>query len=251
VAIVQISGYNVEVDDEDVEKILLHTWCVNKNTLLKTGMHYFLTSVQVKEKKTKLYLHRFIMRCTHGDGLSVDHIDHNGLNLCKSNLRVCNHVSNGKNMTISAKNTSGYKGVSWNKSRKIWEAYIFSDGKRYFLGCYPTAIEAAKIYNCASAYFHKEFANPNIGITIDEDNKNVFFSRLSYILEKKLKRPYIGVTYIHNTNKYRSEIMYNKNRITLGYFDTAEEAAKVYDERVIEFRGNIARTNFSKCGDVL
>lgn len=60
-----------------------------------------------------------------------------------------------------------------------------------------------------------------------------------------------GVVRVKKNGKYVAQIQYDKRMINLGYYETAEEAAKVYDKKAVEFFGDFARTNFSKGGKQL
>lgn len=91
----------------------------------------------------------------------IDHIDRNKLNNQPSNLRECNITQNNRNVGIRADNTSGYKGVTWNKSAGKWHAQIKVNGKRKYLGLYLNPIDAAIAYDKAAVDFHGEFALTN------------------------------------------------------------------------------------------
>lgn len=61
--------------------------------------------------------------------LEVDHIDGCGLNNTRGNLQMLTHADNGRKQRLSRKNTSGYRGVGWDKSRNKWKAYIRVGGR--------------------------------------------------------------------------------------------------------------------------
>ena len=77
-------------------------------------------------------MHRWIMNAP--DHLVVDHIDHNGLNNCKANLRLCTIAQNTCNAGSNAGATSRYKGVSWKKNAKKWSVTIQLNKKRFHIG---------------------------------------------------------------------------------------------------------------------
>ena len=64
----------------------------------------------------------------------IDHIDRNKLNNCISNLRDVTQEINQSNSCVRKDSTSGYRGISWNKTRKKWQARIQINGKRKELG---------------------------------------------------------------------------------------------------------------------
>lgn len=100
-------------------------------------------------------MHREIMRTPLG--MDTDHIDHDRLHNCKSNLRVCTHRENQGNRKIAINNTSGFKGVSFYRPQKKWKAVI-SD---IYLGYFTTPEEAAQAYDKAAIDYYGEFAKLN------------------------------------------------------------------------------------------
>lgn len=91
--------------------------------------------------------------------LLIDHKDHNKSNDQWENLRLATVQQNGFNRGKQKNNTSGYKGVSYLKGRKRWEAKIMVSGKTFHLGKYLTAVEAARAYQQAALALHGEFAS--------------------------------------------------------------------------------------------
>lgn len=88
----------------------------------------------------------------------IDHIDRNRANDCALNLRIATRAQNLWNASIKSTNTSGIKGVSWNKASCKWVAYICHNGKQCCLGSF-TDIESAKIARLdAEKKYHGEFA---------------------------------------------------------------------------------------------
>lgn len=102
-----------------------------------------------------------------GDGLLIDHKTHDSDELYKgltvlcdhpSNLRLASSSQNRKNVKIQKNNTSGVKGVIWNKKNKRWVARITNNGNRYHIGCY-LSIDDARDAICAKRLeFHGEYA---------------------------------------------------------------------------------------------
>ncbi len=95
-------------------------------------------------------------------GMEIDHIDHNRNNNRLENLRLVSRHQNNGNAGLSLHNSSGYKGVSWFKRKRLWRAYIKKMGKQHHLGYFPSAEDAAMAYNKAAiAYFGSDYANLN------------------------------------------------------------------------------------------
>jgi hypothetical protein len=102
-------------------------------------------------------MHRVIMNPP--PGLVVDHIDGNGLNNTRANLRICTSAQNICNCKGRSK-TSKYKGVSWSKRNK-WASVISLNLKRIHIGYFDDEIEAAKAYDKKAKELFGEFAYLN------------------------------------------------------------------------------------------
>lgn len=92
----------------------------------------------------------------------IDHINRVKKDNRWVNLRECSHAQNMVNFPIRKDNTSGFKGVTWNKKSKKWQSQIIKNGKGYYLGSFDNKIEAAKIYNKKALELYGEFAFQNI-----------------------------------------------------------------------------------------
>lgn len=119
--------------------------------------YYARRTVRLDGKNHYIYMHRLIMGMAEGDGKMVDHINHNGLDNRKSNLRLCNRSQNQHN-SKARKGTSKYKGVCWRRDEKKWEAKIWYKNKKYHLGYFFNEIDATKAYDKKAKELHKEFA---------------------------------------------------------------------------------------------
>jgi hypothetical protein len=94
-------------------------------------------------------MHRFILGLRQGDP-DVDHINRNGFDNRKVNLRLATQVTNQHNAKLRVDNTSGYKGISWYKSIGKWVARIrVVGGKQRFLGSYYSRLKAHNVYQKA------------------------------------------------------------------------------------------------------
>jgi len=88
----------------------------------------------------------------------VDHKDRNGCNNQWKNLRECDSRQNAGNSGISRHNSTGFRGVSYDKSRSRWEAYITKSGRKKSLGRFDKSTDAAKAYNSAALEHFGQFA---------------------------------------------------------------------------------------------
>lgn len=109
--------------------------------------------------KRGVLLHRHITKAARD--LSVDHINHDPLDNRLSNLRLCTHAENMRNIDKKAKATSGYKGVSFYKRDGTFSAYITKNYKKIHIGYFQTAKEAAQAYDHKARELFGEFANLN------------------------------------------------------------------------------------------
>lgn len=157
------------VDDEDADLAEL-TW----NASCCDGKYYAAHKtpmVRRRPGRTEL-LHRLILARALGRELKkgelCDHIDRNPLNNTRSNLRVASFSENSRNRAATKRNTSGYKGVSWHKGCKRWQAGIHINGKFFFLGNFDTRAEAARAYDTAAKELFGEFAALNIDLVQEE-----------------------------------------------------------------------------------
>lgn len=149
-------GLFATVDDADFD--WLNQW---KWHAAKIGKNFYAVRADGKFPFRKnTYMHAEIMNTPKG--MKTDHVDLNGLNNTRNNLRVCTHSQNQQNRNRLPNNTSGYKGVSWNKRSKKWQAHISVDNKLIGLGRFSDIKDAALAYNKAAKNFYGEFALLNV-----------------------------------------------------------------------------------------
>lgn len=150
-------GYLAKVDDEDYDRINQYKWCVFGED------HHPYAERRIKtEKGSHLQLmHRLVVNAPKG--MVVDHINHNGLDNRKENLRICTDRENRLNSRkYNYKNSySKYRGVTWDKKRNKWVAQIMCNRKNYNLGVFDTQIEAAMAYDVKAVELHGQYAGLN------------------------------------------------------------------------------------------
>lgn len=142
------------IDEEDFERVSPWLWsvCVRQNP-------YSPYALRRQMHKT-IYLHRFIMNAPKNR--DVDHIDGNGLNCRKSNLRVCTHAQNQYNYTKCAKRTtSKFKGVHIDRDDGRWISRIKFKGKSINIGVFDTQEQAAHEYDKAAVSYFGKYAKLN------------------------------------------------------------------------------------------
>lgn len=146
------------VDDEEFDKLSQNKWYCSH-------YGYAVRTYRNGKKRGMYWMHRQIMNCP--DNMEVDHINGNRLDNRKENLRLCSRLENCKNISTPITNNSGYKGVSLDKRRGKFRAYITIENKQKWLGYFNTAKEAAVKYNEAAIEYYKEFAKLN---EVNDDN---------------------------------------------------------------------------------
>lgn len=145
------------VDDEDYEYLSKSKWHAQKGNTTFYAERLLRTADRPNGKSEKM--HRVIMKAT--SDVDVDHIDHNGLNNQKPNLRLCSQSQNSQNMRAKPNTASGYKGVIWEKALRKWRTRIQLDGKLRTVGYFDDVVEAAIAYDIAAIETFGEFAYTN------------------------------------------------------------------------------------------
>lgn len=150
--IISTNGKVIQVSDEDFDFINQWKWYARKAK--KT---FYATR---HNSSNKVYMHKVIMNTP--EGYLTDHIDRNGLNNQRNNLRIVTVAQSNCNKAGCRNTSSKYKGVTFRKACKNkWEAQIGINGKVISLGRFATELDAAKEYNNAALKYHKEFAYLN------------------------------------------------------------------------------------------
>ena len=235
-----------------------------------------------RRRKTET-MHRMIMgRDGIPKGMVVDHINGNGLDNRKENLRVCTHAQNVVNSNVYINNKSGYKGVRYSKTSpdkykltKCWMAYCaheFSKGEGY-IGMFATKEIAAYARDLKALEVHGHYAVLNfpdgppeevkLGYLQDQEEKA---ARKQLIEENKIRKAeaeerarirkenklskFIGVTIDGRSRFWKAGCCKDGKQVRIGRYDTELEAAKAYDAFVInelggvDAHGNLKPLNF-------
>lgn len=129
--------------DESDSWVLEHRWYKSNNGYIKSsgGKHY---------------LHRLIMSTP--TGVQVDHINNDRADNRRANLRHCNQSENNANSLLRTDNTSGVRGVSWDRFREKWVAQVWKNRKIIFRKRFDTKEEAIKAYRLNKERLYGEFA---------------------------------------------------------------------------------------------
>ncbi len=144
--------HEIFFDECDRSIVESHIWAIHK----KRNKFYASTNIKKQSGKGIKHMHMLFLNAP-----MIDHIDGNGLNNSRSNLRQCNMTQNAFNRGLNPNNTTGYKGVSFDKKAKKFEAAIQINGKKKFLGYRDNPVDAARLYNQAALNHIGEFAYLN------------------------------------------------------------------------------------------
>lgn len=142
------------VDGKNYEWLSQWKWSAAKGY----STYYAFRSTGGRKNKHNILMHRIVMGAKKGS--IVDHINHNGLDNRKSNLRFCTQAQNQYNQKHrnSSIYSSKYKGVCWDKRKIKWMSTVRFDGKCVFAGYYNSEIEAAKSYDKKARKLFGKFA---------------------------------------------------------------------------------------------
>lgn len=153
-------GHAAVIDAADAPLVSGRNWTARRSR----HVWYALTNESAGGRKQKTVLmHRFLTGAAPGE--VVDHVDGDGLNNRRSNLRVVGHAENAQNSRARKDNTSGVRGVCFHQRIGRWAASISAHGSRRHLGYFNTLDEAAQAYASAAAQLHGQFARQALSPT--------------------------------------------------------------------------------------
>ena len=147
------------VDDGDYEWLSQWKWYADKR--LNGDFDAVRQLPREKRKRHKILMHRQILGLEYGDKRESDHRNHNSLDNCRSNIRVCTTWQNQHNRKPQQRATSEFKGVHWHKLHKKWGVNIRLTGKVKYLGSFELEELAALAYDMVAIREHGEFAYLN------------------------------------------------------------------------------------------
>ena len=171
------------VDDIDFERVNKINWSLKPEY---NGNFYAVTTKRWNGKKHTIQMHRFILKAPKGT--IIDHINHNGLDNRRCNLRFATTQTNAFNRNKpSIETTSKYKGVLRRHGKGKWIARIRFNNIHLELGQYMEEGKAASVYNYASRIMFGNFRKENIGNDINElshEEKKMVYIRCKRYIDK-------------------------------------------------------------------
>lgn len=148
-------GYETIIDDEDLLRVSKFKWRIRRSQSAGAKIPHFYA---VDTTRVKRQLHRFILNAPVGK--QVDHINGNGLDNRKQNLRLCDFSQNQANRKV-VYSKMGFKGVSISTTGSTVFAQIKVRGKTIYLGSFDSSELAARAYDVAASKYFGEFASLN------------------------------------------------------------------------------------------
>lgn len=146
--------------------LLLHSYTKSSRALAGTEAGWFEKSTGYRRllwNGHKVATHQVIFFMHHGYMPEyIDHKDGDKLNNHIDNLRPATNAENSWNSQLSKANTSGVKGVCWDKDRKLWHARVHANGKSYDLGFHEDLELAELIVSEARDILHGDYANNGV-----------------------------------------------------------------------------------------
>ena len=144
--------FSVQVDDVDADFVLKTKWRIQIN---RYGNKY--VKGWSKTTRKEMFLHRLLLGVKKGE--FVDHIDGNGLNNKRNNLRICSQRQNNSNIKPrGALKIKGVRSVKLKNGGTSYHASISHNGKPLHLGVFSNATDAAIAYDKAAREAYREFA---------------------------------------------------------------------------------------------
>lgn len=145
--------YLLLVDNEDFHLVVGQKWYAVR----KHRTFYAQKNVYVEDQRTVVQLHTLIL--TVKPGFFVDHVNGDGLDCRRQNLREATGHQNAHNARRRTDNTSGHKGVSWNKRVGRWQGYVSFNKKIHHVGYFNDVEVAAQAVAVVRKQLHEGYTN--------------------------------------------------------------------------------------------
>lgn len=149
------NGFVVLVDDADLPLVGESGWFADEPRPGRT--RYARKWLTLDDgRKARLRMHKLITGFPQ-----TDHINGNGLDNRRANLRPATGSQNAMNRGMRSDNTSGFKGVTWDRKNQWWRVRIWVDGRNLVVGRFADPVEAAHAYDEAARIHFGEYARTN------------------------------------------------------------------------------------------
>jgi hypothetical protein len=244
-------GHHILVDEIDYEWVGQWKWhCFTTNH--SKNQYAIRNNPRTDGRQIgTIKLHRQVLERKIERILSVhevtDHINGNGLDNRRCNLRVASTKENIRNQRIRSGGSSRFKGVcTYPSARGRWLAQIGIDRKIYKIGKYIEEEEAARAYDWWAIHYFGEFARTNFtDIRPPNPIRLKYYNRLKRMFRTSgswgVSR-FLGVRWNKEIDKWRTDV----NGKFIGHFEIQEEAAAAYDRVALQVHGPQTTLNFAQ-----
>lgn len=219
------------VDAQDAEMLQQYRWFY-----LSSG--YAARHVVGGKGRKMMLMHRELMGATAAE--LVDHANHDGLDNRRANLRICSKAENQRNQRRNSKNTTGHKGVSYDKSRGKFAAGIQVDGRHITLGRFDVIEDAVSAYEAAARKYHGEFNYEHSAVSVPPVSDH---ATLPTATRPQFSSQYRGVSWRKRDAKWVVNLEVDGKSKHIGMYTDEREAAHAYNVAAIEHHGNNAKLN--------
>jgi AP2-like factor, euAP2 lineage len=239
-------GYVAVVDDGHYERVMAAgPWSAN------TRHNVYAERVFTARggKLQKQSMGNFILGITGAGKTQVNYKNRNALDNRMCNLRTCDlSQRSARARKYKKKTSSQFRGVSWDKRTRKWDARLRVRGKNMFLGLFTDELEAAAAWDAAARGNWGAFAFQNFPsdkescVTVPISTEHVRRKRKH---QQKVTSEYRGVSWREDIKKWRAALLFRGKLMHLGTFTDELNAALAYDQAAREHMGARAFTNFS------
>jgi hypothetical protein len=145
-------GYEAIIDASDVALVSQWLWYAQ---ISKRTVYAIADNFDENGRRQTLRMHRLVT--APPADMQIDHINGDGLDNRRANLRVVTLAENSRNQRLAKNSTSGFKGVTWHKCKSKWIARIVLNRKTIHLGYFSTPEAAYEAYSKASIELHGQY----------------------------------------------------------------------------------------------
>jgi hypothetical protein len=224
------NGQVMLVNDELYDDMVQYRWTATNPSRRKT--QYARARINGKA----IFAHRYILNPDSSQ--SVDHINGNGLDNRKCNLRICSHSQNMYNRSSDIGSSSKYKGVSFNRRHNVWNVAVYRNGICVFSSQFLREEYAARAYDVYARIYFGDYARLNF---LNEHYDEEWVRDNKYVAQGTSK--YKGVCQ-NKDGRWAAYVQINKKRIYLGTYNDEISAAYAHDRYILQNDGDISRLNF-------
>ena len=241
-------GYVAIVDDEHYERVMAAgpwlTYMRDQNVYAERVF------TQRDGKLRKQSMGNFILEITGSGKTQVNYKNRDALDNRTCNLRTCDPSQrNARARKYKKKTSSQFRGVSWDKRTRKWDARLRVRGKNLFLGLFTDEVEAATAWDEAARGNWGEFAFQNF--PSDKERRVTAPIPPEHVRRKrkhkqKVTSEYRGVSWREDIKRWRAALLFRGKLMHLGTFTDEQTAAMAYDRAAREHLGIRACANFSQ-----